>query len=230
MARRAPQQSKFLVIASLLVTGLGIGWLTGLSASPVVSIVITSLTGSAAAIVAVLSGLKDEPDDDGALEKDKPSPLRWQVDPAPVALLVIGLLLGALAGIWIRTHNWLSPPPAPPSLSLADQVAQWVQLGLPQDEVVRRLFEDSVSTQSSSPFTAPVTREPTTQDSVLFATASPDECKVWSDLLAKQEYDQLAIEVSSSAVKPFQKLPEIVMDNTKLAQIVETVLCVDMQP
>ena len=44
----------------LLATGLGIGWLTGLSVSPVVSIVITSVTGAAAAIVAALSVFKDK--------------------------------------------------------------------------------------------------------------------------------------------------------------------------
>ena len=35
------------VIAALVVTGFGIGWLAGLSVSPVVSIVISSMTGAA---------------------------------------------------------------------------------------------------------------------------------------------------------------------------------------
>lgn len=47
-------------IVALVVTGFGIGWLAGLSVSPVVSIVITSVTGSVATIVAALSGVKDE--------------------------------------------------------------------------------------------------------------------------------------------------------------------------
>lgn len=33
------------VITALVVTGFGIGWLTGLSVSPVVSIVLTTVTG-----------------------------------------------------------------------------------------------------------------------------------------------------------------------------------------
>lgn len=41
----------------LCVTGLSIGWLTGLSASPVVSTLIASIMGSAAAIAAALSGI-----------------------------------------------------------------------------------------------------------------------------------------------------------------------------
>jgi hypothetical protein len=53
-----------LVNASpLLIIGVGIGWLIGLSVSPVVSIVITSVAGSAAAIVVALSGLEGKLDD-----------------------------------------------------------------------------------------------------------------------------------------------------------------------
>ncbi|MFZ4660329.1 MAG: hypothetical protein ACOYNY_25185 [Caldilineaceae bacterium] len=48
------------VITALVVTGFGIGWLAGLSVSPVVSIVLTMVTGSVATIIAALSGVKEE--------------------------------------------------------------------------------------------------------------------------------------------------------------------------
>ena len=42
------------------MTGFGIGWLAGLSVSPVVSIVLTSITGIVATIIAALNGVKEE--------------------------------------------------------------------------------------------------------------------------------------------------------------------------
>ena len=52
MKKQESNRSKLLRYLGISVTGSGIGWLVGLSASPVVSIVITSITGSAAAIIA----------------------------------------------------------------------------------------------------------------------------------------------------------------------------------
>lgn len=45
MGNSDSKQTRAGVITALVVTGFGIGWLAGLSVSPVVSIVITSVTG-----------------------------------------------------------------------------------------------------------------------------------------------------------------------------------------
>jgi len=73
------------------IAGLGIGWLTGLSLSPVVGTVLTSVLGAVAGAVAGLTVLD--------LEKPK------HTNPWPVALLVIGIALGSPLGILARTHN-----------------------------------------------------------------------------------------------------------------------------
>ena len=62
MSDSGSKQPRTAIIAALVVTGFGIGWLAGLSVSPVVSIVLTSVTGVAAAAVTALSGLKEETD------------------------------------------------------------------------------------------------------------------------------------------------------------------------
>lgn len=84
---------------ALMVTGFGIGWLAGLSVSPVVSIVITSVTGSVATIIAALSGVKEEFLD---AETSSTTVRRFlkAVTPAPLAWLVVGLIVGASIGIW----------------------------------------------------------------------------------------------------------------------------------
>ena len=45
MGNPNPKQDRVGVIIALVVTGFGIGWLAGLSVSPVVSIVLTTVTG-----------------------------------------------------------------------------------------------------------------------------------------------------------------------------------------
>jgi hypothetical protein len=139
MAKRNPEQTRAGVIAPLMMIGFGIGWLMGLSVSPVVSIVITSVIGAAAALVAALSGLPDQPDNLDESKAPQPQPIYRQVDPVPMAFLVVGLFLGSLLGVWVRTHNWLSAEPP----SKFTELAQWTQaLNDPQSATIaRRLFE-----------------------------------------------------------------------------------------
>lgn len=130
-------QNPALVVSALLVTGFGIGWLAGLSVSPVISVVITSVTGSVAAIVAALSGVKEEffnlENSSATLRR-----LLKAITPVPLAWLVIGLILGASVGVWARTHNWLGSSP------FADVQAElqfWQEAGLDKPTIAQRLFE-----------------------------------------------------------------------------------------
>lgn len=124
-------------LISLIITGLGIGWLAGLSVSPVVSIVITSVAGSAAAIIAAMSGLENQSKTEG---DSKTKNIHFsKISPVPIAVLVVGIVAGSIVGIYVRSHNWLGNP------SLAKEVEQWTELGLNREEVARRLFENKYS-------------------------------------------------------------------------------------
>jgi MFS family permease len=81
--------------AWLLLLGLGIGWLVGLSISPVVGGVIASLLSIAAGVLVTVP----------AITGGK----RTYPDAQPVALLVIGVALGASGGIVARTYALLEP-------------------------------------------------------------------------------------------------------------------------
>lgn len=134
MQKRAANPSKLMVVTCLGMTGFGIGWLIGLSVSPVVSIVITSITGAAAAVVAALSGLHDQYTDGNVSERPSAQPLRWTVNPLPLALLMLGTVIGTLLGIPARNYNWLGS-------DLSAELQKWSAAGLDQKEVARRLFE-----------------------------------------------------------------------------------------
>jgi hypothetical protein len=89
----------------LLIVGLGVGWLTGLSTSPVIAGVLSSIMGIAGGVVVGLRSIgKDSSSTDvGNNEKS-------QVSALPAALLVIGIALAAPLGILARTYHVFEPP------------------------------------------------------------------------------------------------------------------------
>jgi hypothetical protein len=87
-------------LAWTVVIGVGVGWLAGLSASPVIATVLASLLGLAGGVVAAAQGI----------DKDlRPSSILAGVDARPVAALVLGVALGAPLGILARTYDLFEP-------------------------------------------------------------------------------------------------------------------------
>ncbi|GAB4267534.1 MAG: hypothetical protein Kow0092_20920 [Deferrisomatales bacterium] len=90
-------------LLSILVVGAGVGWLAGLSVSPVIATVLASLLGVAGGIVAGARGSAG----------DAPEATRGEglsrFDARPAAVLVLGIALGAPLGIVARTHRVFEP-------------------------------------------------------------------------------------------------------------------------
>jgi hypothetical protein len=129
----------FLDSISLLLCGIGVGWLIGQSLSPVVNTVITSIVVLVASIVGTLSGIKTVPERQTKGEIKKDNNNHWlknftTISPLPLAILVTGLVAGSCLGIYARTNEWLSPNP--------QQFAQkWNDIGLADKDIKRRLFD-----------------------------------------------------------------------------------------
>lgn len=153
----------------LLVTGVSIGWLAGLSTSPVASIIITSIIAAAAAVVTGMGGLKEaqeslpivlssseQPPAAGPAGATQPATIHKtervrqpftmsdKFSPLPVMLLVLGLAVGAGVGVWTRAHNKLG---AESFTDLRSELDFWEQSGLDRRLVARRLFEQRYSVQ-----------------------------------------------------------------------------------
>ena len=93
----------------LFISALSIGWMVGMSISPTVHIVITSITTVLVAIVSLISGLNNKVD-----SADKNSGFIRQVagiNLFPIALLTVGLVIGSSSGIYTRTHKVLGKLP-----------------------------------------------------------------------------------------------------------------------
>lgn len=125
-----------------VIIGLGIGWLMGLSVSPVVAMVIESLIGLAVAIIAILNGVEVSLENRivKAIVKQEESKVansphgRLNISPWPLAVLIIGILGGSVIGIWARNDNWLGS-------ELSRELDTWTDAELNRAEVARRLFE-----------------------------------------------------------------------------------------
>ena len=94
---------KYLMTIFLItVVGLCIGILTGLSVSPVINTVLTSLLTFMISIFSLWLGIKPTGNDVSKLFNVK-------IDILPISFLTIGLTIGCFVGIYIRSHNLLSP-------------------------------------------------------------------------------------------------------------------------
>jgi hypothetical protein len=155
------RKTEYRSLVSLLVIGLSVGWLMGLSVSPVVQTVVGVVITSAAAIVGALAGvsMKTATSDasDQATEEDSARRLNaasaarsyvagsktLAINPSPLALLLFGMILGSLVGVCARTNGWLGPNP--------DRIAsRWSDTDLTKQEIKRRLF-DQVYPSPSTP-------------------------------------------------------------------------------
>jgi hypothetical protein len=222
--------NKLMIVLYLAAIGVGIGWLIGLSVSPVVSIVITSITGSAAAIIAILSGVEDKDDKSQETAKEHPVRLRWAIDPLPLAVLVVGILVGSAIGVWARNHSWLGSP-------VESEIAQWRRAGLTdagwtQQDIVSKLFESRYVTTgaitNAVAASAPNTNSPF--GTMLFAIDRA-ECQrlVGASQMANQMADEAILKdaLASSTISQLWQLPVVITETATLQFIVEQVLCAD---
>ncbi|MCI5131815.1 MAG: hypothetical protein D3904_09875 [Candidatus Electrothrix sp. EH2] len=94
------KKKKIYHAVSLVIIGLGIGWLMGLSISPVVATVLSGILGAVLVLAAVLSGFFYG--GNASLIKNISD-----VSPVPFAWLMLGIIAGTSLGILVRTHNVL---------------------------------------------------------------------------------------------------------------------------
>lgn len=151
------KKSERLLLNSLcvLMSGLGLGWLVGLSASPVIQIILTSLIAIVVSLSGALAGISaTKQEDDPPQDNNKRRSLSSVLDPLPVMCLVIGLAIGSSIGVYARTNDWLGAVPKPQK-TFAEE---WSDTGLPKEEITKRIFyslypgfEESKSPTNFSP-------------------------------------------------------------------------------
>jgi hypothetical protein len=124
----------------LLIIGVSLGWLVGLSVSPVLYIILGGVITLIVGAVGILVGLDQDSGNKNGSDSDKDSKLlsfhkrAISISPLPLALLILGLGIGACAGIYARTNAVFGPNP--------QKFAQkWAGTGLNEKIIQQRLFD-----------------------------------------------------------------------------------------
>ena len=194
-------------LVAIFISGLCIGFLVGLSASPVVNALIGGIVSLAAGVVSALCGVrleKTEPNDSpagegqnkGSESLSRSSAFSAQVSPVPIAFLIVSIVLGSLLGLTARTQEWFAE-------SSEHLAAKWQKsTGLTKEQIAIRLFDsiymvgkgEAKSEEGKDSEAKPVSA------GVLFAVAA-DECKRLRSLDAKDL--RLEIQALSPNLKQF---------------------------
>ena len=131
----------------------------------------------------------------------------------PVAITILGLLVGSIVGIWFRNADMLGR-------DLVAEKNRWILSGLAMkpDDIVARFFDLQypAATAGGGAGSSPVPGSTT----VLF-DVSTDECK----LLLSLEGEDLRNEMLTSTHGDVRDLAAVVDDPATLAQVTKAVLC-----
>jgi hypothetical protein len=148
------RQSAKAQVICLILCGLTVGWLIGLSISPILSIVVASILTLVVAAVSAIAGLdvvgpeakakavgQEKNGETTPSNLDSPSPVartrNWDsrsVSIVPLALFLVGIVLGASLGTYARSHDWLGADPQ-------SVIRKWRVTKLSDDEIAKRLFD-----------------------------------------------------------------------------------------
>ncbi len=145
--------------------GLVIGIVMGLSNSPVVGIILGSLSAGLLALLG-LSGGKDD-----------------IASSARIASFGFTCVVGIILGIAMRTHSWLSPTPS-------EELARWTAVRFSDDEARRLVLFERIGILPKE--WSLVAQQPNTPlSSFLFASTSSDDCGYLTSVRYPQVADQI---------------------------------------
>ena len=124
----------------LFLTGLGIGWIVGLSVSPVVHILLGSILALVVTFASTAAGLSQtdksgEPKNSSEANSLLKQASKIQIDPRPIAYFIIGIAIGSAIGVYARTNDWLTASPEV-------IIKRWEGDGLNETEIRNRLFNE----------------------------------------------------------------------------------------
>lgn len=200
----------------LIIVGIGIGWLVGLSQSPVIAGAIAVIMAASAALVGSLGKFPAN-----ASLSPRNSGISALLNPMPLAALVIGISLGAPVGLYGRNSGWFTPAiatSAPPNLEAL--VSRWEKLGVNRHEIAKRLLDRELPLKSAHGVYGQSEQPRTVPNGLVAASAS--EC---SNFRAAAK-DRVLLELRGSSRPHLRKLANSLPDTgLELALLLLEVAC-----
>lgn len=153
-------------IFSSVGIGLLIGILLGLSGSPVVGLVVGSVT----ALLASLIGVNIPKKEGGEVSRETISQEQQKLIGIRAGFFAMTCVVGIFTGIYMRTHNVLSPPEP----TLKQQVEELTSIGVSTQEAIKLVLGRATNTASSDVKANTTNKSPidALQNTVLFSINS----------------------------------------------------------
>jgi hypothetical protein len=125
-------------LVAIFISGICIGFLVGVSASPVINGLIAGIVSLAAGVVSALCGVQLEKQTAaGKAEQNQggTSLFSGKVNPVPIAVLIAAIVIGSIVGLQARTQEWFAELPE-------HLAAKWQKsTGLTKEQIAQRLFD-----------------------------------------------------------------------------------------
>lgn len=182
-------------LLALVFCGLSLGWLMGMSVSPMVKDVLTALLAVVTTLLMALAGLsgnKQTENDNSLIER-----LR-SFDALPVGVFLIFLALGSAGGVFARTNDLLGPNPNVLAWRWGLAANDTVRLQLRKSLINRRFPVRSGATTAQTSTVSPDER------SVLFASVG--DAKSFCESIETANGDELRVKMLKHIARIEQQL------------------------
>ena len=196
-------------LVALMFCGLSLGWLVGLSDSPVIKVVISAILSLVVGAIGAVASI------DKANSEDRLNKLSQSLNLIPICVLVISIALGASLGVYARTHNWLGR-------TSKDVISYWRETGLDSIWVARQLFLSEYASKVSGVDSSQYQRLSNDNEGVLHSYLSKDEC---SKIRSAESFVQMKVRtlvVTPKRIKQFVQS----LDSVQLSEYLD-LICLD---
>jgi len=195
-----PRLNGVVGIGFIFVSGGCIGFLAGLSVSPVAEPLVTSVAALVITLTTALAGLNQTKSSDEPSTTVNQSGIRVAANPIPIGVLVLGITLGVVCGILTRTHDLLGTSQRSKQVQTekAESTQSKVETGIEIHKISPAIPSPPKDTSQNDNFVKGVLYQGSTSD-----------CEVWRGIS------------SSEALRQNLRQAEVIHHKPGFAQIVD---------
>jgi hypothetical protein len=152
-----------------LLIGLSLGWMVGLSVSPVLQVLISSIITLIASVVTVIVGLKRSESNSSSTNLEKL--VNRRINVIPMAIFLLSLAIGTTISIYNRTNDKFGLHPN-------NLVDKWFEDSLSRqrlkEELFRKAYLDGINDNKQRQFTAGLFRVDTDECGMLISKSGEE--------------------------------------------------------
>ncbi|MBN9669303.1 hypothetical protein [Roseibium aggregatum] len=135
-----PKAKVMVNFLGLLLAGASIGWVVGLSSSPVVGAVLSTVMAAVVSAISLFPKINNLKDKQQTQEPRTNTCAGQQRRISWVCFFIVGIAVGATGGLSARLHNLLGPQFESYLHGINEELKYWSKLGVAKESVVQDLY------------------------------------------------------------------------------------------